>query len=177
MDAAWQALLSLSIRPSLPGMDYDALDWSVDNCTIGRTMEILGERWTVVVLREVFNGIRRFDDMRVRTAIPRQVLANRLAMLVDRGILRRVPYREPGERGRQEYRLTEMGLDLWPVLVAVKDWGDRYLADPQGPPLSTVHRTCGAVVHAGLHCEAGHAVDSPRDVVPRPGPGASRRVS
>jgi DNA-binding HxlR family transcriptional regulator len=179
MDAACQVLLSLSTRLSLAdvdGMNYDALDWSVDNCTIGRTMGILGERWTVEVLREVFNGIRRFDDMRVRTAIPRQVLANRLGMLVDRGILRRVPYREPGERSRQEYRLTEMGLDLWPVLVALKDWGDRYLADPQGPPLSTVHRGCDAPVHARLYCEDNHVVESPRDVVPRPGPGARLRA-
>ena len=82
----------------------------------------------------------------------------------------------PASAVRQEYRLTEMGLDLWPVLVAVKDWGDRYLADPQGPPLSTVHRDCGAQVHARLHCDAGHVVDSPRAVVPRPGPGARLRV-
>ena len=68
----------------------------MENCTIGRAMEILGERWTLVVLREVFNGIRRFDDMRVRTGIPRQVLANRLATLVEQGVLRREPYREPG---------------------------------------------------------------------------------
>ncbi len=157
-------------------MGYDALDWSVQNCTIGRSMEILGERWTVVVLREVFNGVRRFDDMRVRTAIPRQVLTNRLAMLVERGILRRTAYQAPGSRTRHEYRLTDMGLDLYPVLVAVKDWGDRYLADPVGPPLTTEHRECGEVVHAVLRCEAGHLLTSPRDVVPRPGPGAIRRA-
>ena len=154
---------------------YRALDWSVDNCTIGRTMGILGERWTVVVLREVFNGIRRFDDMRIRTAIPRQVLTDRLTMLVDKGILRKVPYRDPGERSRFEYRLTGMGLDLWPVMVAMKDWGDRYLADPAGPPLQTEHRDCGALVHAVLRCDAGHEVAEPREVLPRPGPGATRR--
>ena len=97
-----------------------ALDWSVDNCTIARAMEILGERWTLVVLREVFTGVRRFDDMRVRTGVPRQVLANRLAMLVERGVLRREPYREPGARPRHEYRLTDKGLDLWPVPVTAK---------------------------------------------------------
>ena len=107
----------------------------MENCTIARAMEILGERWTLVVLREVFNGVRRFDDMRVRTGIPRQVLTNRLATLVEQGVLRREPYREPGSRLRHEYRLTEKGLDLWPVLVAVLGWGDRYLADPEGPPL------------------------------------------
>ncbi|MGH3464585.1 MAG: winged helix-turn-helix transcriptional regulator, partial [Kribbellaceae bacterium] len=113
---------------------YDALQWSVENCPIGRAMEILGERWTVVVLREVFNGIRRYDDMRVRTSIPRQVLADRLAKLVEHGILRRVPYQEPGSRQRYEYRLTEKGFDLYPMLVALRDWGDRYLVDADGSP-------------------------------------------
>jgi DNA-binding HxlR family transcriptional regulator len=153
-----------------------ALEWSVDNCTIGRAMAILGERWTVVVLREVFNGIFRFDDMRERTGMPRQVLTNRLGLLVDNGVLRRVPYRDPGSRAREEYRLTEKGFDLYPLLVAVREWGDRYLADPGGPPLQTVHRGCGAEVHATLMCEAGHVEIAPRDVVPQPGPGAIRRV-
>lgn len=153
-----------------------ALDMSVDGCTIARAMAILGEKWTVLVLREVFTGIRRFEDMRQRTGIPRQVLANRLAMLVDEGVLRRVPYQEPGARVRHEYRLTERGFDLYPVLVAVREWGDRYLADPEGPPLATVHRDCDANVYVQLRCEAGHDVASPRDVLPAPGPGARLRV-
>ena len=153
----------------------EALDWSIDGCTIGRAMEILGEKWTIVVLREVFNGIRRFDDMRVRTGIPRQVLTNRLAMLVEHEVLRREPYQEPGARVRHEYRLTAKGLDLYPVMIAVAAWGDRYLADPQGPPLEFTHRGCGALVHAELHCADGHTVGGNREVVPRPGPGARRR--
>ncbi|OKI63935.1 winged helix-turn-helix transcriptional regulator [Micromonospora sp. CB01531] len=152
-----------------------ALDWSVENCTIARAMAILGERWTLVVLREVFNGVRRFDDMRVRTGIPRQVLTNRLAMLVEQGVLRRVPYREPGSRMRHEYRLTDKGLDLWPVLVAVLGWGDRYLADPDGSPLTVTHRDCDAEVRVAMRCAEGHEVTEPRDVLPRPGPGARRR--
>jgi DNA-binding HxlR family transcriptional regulator len=158
------------VRPS-------ALDWSVENCTIGRAMAILGERWTIVVLREVFNGVRRFDEMRERTGIPRQVLTNRLATLVEHGILRRVPYREPGSRTRDEYRLTPKGFDLYPVLVAVREWGDRYLADPEGPPVTMVHRDCGEQVRAHLRCEAGHEVPDPRDVLPRPGPGARARTA
>ncbi|MEU7609962.1 helix-turn-helix domain-containing protein [Micromonospora sp. NPDC049204] len=153
-----------------------ALDWSVENCTIARAMEILGERWTLVVLREVFTGVRRFDDMRVRTGIPRQVLTNRLAGLVERGVLRREPYREPGSRLRHEYLLTEKGLDLWPVLVAVLGWGDRHLADAEGSPLTVTHRDCGALVHVELRCADGHDVGRVRDVVPRPGPGARRRT-
>ncbi|HEX6335444.1 MAG TPA: helix-turn-helix domain-containing protein [Jiangellaceae bacterium] len=154
-----------------------ALDLSVENCTIARAMSVLGEKWTLVVLREVFTGVRRFDDMQVRTGIPRQVLADRLSMLVGVGVLKRVPYREPGARERMEYRLTDKGLDLYPVLVAVREWGDRYLADPEGPPLKTVHRDCGAEVRVHLQCDAGHQLESPRDVVPRPGPGARLRVA
>jgi DNA-binding HxlR family transcriptional regulator len=152
-----------------------ALDWSIDTCTIGRAMDILGEKWTVVVMREIFNGVRRFDDMRVRNGIPRQVLTNRLAGLVDAGVLRREPYREPGSRVRHEYRLTEKGFDLYPVMIAVSEWGNRYLSDPEGPPLAFAHRDCGAEVHTELHCADGHRVEAYRDVLPQPGPGARRR--
>jgi len=150
-------------------MRPEALSWSADNCTLGRAMEILGEKWTFLVLRELFMGIRRFDDLRVRTAIPRQVLTNRLARLVDTGLLRREPYQEPGARVREEYRLTQKGLDLYPVIIAIKEWGDRYLADPEGPPLLIEHRECGALVHAELRCEAGHEV-GPRAAKPLLGP-------
>ncbi|MCK5928161.1 MAG: helix-turn-helix transcriptional regulator [Nocardioides sp.] len=150
-----------------------AMAWSTDNCTVGRTMAILGERWTVVVLREVFNGVRRFDDIRRHSGIPRQVLSNRLASLVEQDILRREPYRpEGGGRTRHEYRPTAKGLDLYLVLVAVAEWGDTYLADAEGPPVEFVHRDCGERVHPVVECAAGHRIDTPRDVVGRPGPGA-----
>jgi DNA-binding HxlR family transcriptional regulator len=135
-------------------------------------MEILGERWTFVVLREVFNGVRRFDDMRRHTTIPRQVLTNRLALLVQNDILRKEPYQPEGQRVRHEYRLTRKGLDLYPVLVAIGQWGDRYLADPEGSPVEFAHRDCGAEVGVVLRCDEGHVIDAARDVVPRPGPGA-----
>ena len=149
-----------------------ALDYSTANCTIGRAMAILGERWTLVVLREVVNGVRRFDDIRAHGAIPRQVLSDRLRLLVEHDVLRKVPYREAGERERHEYRLTEKGFDLYPVMAAVAAWGDRYLADPEGPPVELAHRDCGAAVRLQLECEAGHRIDDPRSVTPRPGPGA-----
>jgi DNA-binding HxlR family transcriptional regulator len=149
-----------------------ALAYSADNCTIGRAMAVLGERWTFVVLREVFNGIRRFEDMRVRTAIPRQVLTDRLSLLVEHGILRKVAYQPPGQRSRFEYRLTDKGLDLYPVLVAIGRWGDRYLADPEGPPVEFAHRDCGERVTVAMRCAGGHDINEPREVFPRPGPGA-----
>lgn len=152
--------------------DIPALAWSTDNCTVGRAMAVLGERWTFVVLREVINGVRRFEDIRSHSGIPRQVLSDRLALLVEHGILTRVPYRDEGKRERHEYRLTPKGFDLYPVLVAVADWGARYLADPAGPPVEVAHRGCGAVVHAEMVCEAGHVLAERRDAAPRPGPGA-----
>jgi len=149
-----------------------ALAFSTENCTVGRAMEILGERWTLVVLREVFNGVRRFDDMRRHATIPRQVLTNRLTLLVDSGILRKEPYRDPGQRMRHEYRLTAKGFDLYPVLVAVGRWGDRYLSDAEGSPVEFTHRDCGARVEPVLRCADGHDLTDPRQIATRPGPGA-----
>lgn len=153
-----------------------ALEWSVENCTISRTLGVLGEKWTFIVLRDVFLGIRRFDDFIEHTGIGRQVLANRLTALVDAGLLRREAYQEPGERVRREYRLTDKGIDVYPILVALREWGDRYAADAAGPPLLTVHRDCGASVSVRLTCADGHDLASPREVVPRPGPSARRRT-
>jgi DNA-binding HxlR family transcriptional regulator len=152
-----------------------ALDWSISNCTIQRALAVLGDRWTFVVMRELFNGIRRFDEMRIRTEIPRQVLSDRLARLVGEGLLRREPYREPGRRQRDEYRLTSKGLDLYPVLVALNEWGSAYYADEEGSPLAFRHRDCGGEVGVVLRCGEGHDVGRVRDVAPAPGPGAHRR--
>ncbi|MBZ5738595.1 winged helix-turn-helix transcriptional regulator [Nocardioides mangrovi] len=153
-------------------LEIPALAWSTANCTVGRAMGVLGERWTFVVLREVFNGVRRFDDIQRHSGIPRQVLSDRLATLVGEGVLDRRPYRPPGGRERHEYRLTPKGFDLYPVLVAIADWGARYLADPAGPPVEVEHRGCGELVHAELVCEAGHRLADRREAAPRPGPGA-----
>ena len=153
----------------------EALDWSSDGCTIERAAEVVGDRWALVILREVMSGIRRFDQMTVRTAIPRQVLTDRLERLVAQGILRRDPYREPGQRQRHEYRLTDKGIDLYPVFVAMQQWGDRYLADPSGPPTEFEHRGCGERVDVVVRCGAGHETSSNREVVGRLGPGARPR--
>jgi len=153
----------------------EALHWSIDTCTVQRALQVVGDRWSFVVLREIFNGIRRFDDMRVRTGIPRQVLTARLARLVDQQVLRREPYREVGQRLRHEYRLTAKGFAMYPVLVALNDWGAAYYAEPEGTPLRFEHRDCGADVHAVLRCDAGHQLADPREVLPAPGPGARRR--
>ena len=146
-------------------------DYDPANCAIGAAVEILGERATFLVLREAFNGVRRFDDMQRRTGIPRQVLSSRLARLV-RGPAPQGPLPGSGQRSRAEYRLTSKGLDLYPVLVALMQWGDRYEACPDGPPVQLRHRDCGEPVQLRLSCRAGHTLESARDVTPVPGPGA-----
>jgi DNA-binding HxlR family transcriptional regulator len=131
-------------------------------------MELLGERWTILVLREAFSGVRRFDDIQQNTGAPRQVLSTRLAHLVENEVLRRVPYQEPGQRQRYEYRLTQKGLDLYPVLMSLLEWGDKYLADDEGPSVTLTHKDCGAKVHVGMLCDEGHELASARDVRPVP---------
>jgi len=150
------------------------LDYDSANCAIGATVGILGERSTFLVLREAFNGVRRFDDMQRRTGMPRQVLSQRLARLVMEGLLRKVRYREAGQRGRDEYRLTDKGLDLYPVLVALMEWGDRYGVGSAGPQVLLRHRDCGEPVRLQMSCRAGHVVESAREVTPLPGPGARK---
>jgi DNA-binding HxlR family transcriptional regulator len=151
-----------------------ALDYDTRDCTIAAALGSVGEKWTFYVLREAFNGIRRFDDMQRRTGAPRQVLSDRLGRLVADGILSKVPYQETGQRPRSEYRLTRKGLDLFPVIVALLEWGDKYAAGPAGPIVSLTHRDCGAPVALQLGCAAGHALESAREVTPVPGPGARR---
>jgi DNA-binding HxlR family transcriptional regulator len=150
------------------------MDYDTSNCAIGAAVAVIGEKWTFLVLREVFNGVRRFDDMRQRTQAPRQILSDRLSRLVSDGMLRRVPYQEQGQRSRHEYRLTAKGLDLYPVLVALMEWGDRYVTGPAGSQVCLIHRDCGEPVQLALTCAAGHRLGSAREVTPLPGPGARK---
>jgi DNA-binding HxlR family transcriptional regulator len=144
------------------------------NCSVARTLDVVGDRWSLLVLRDAFNGVRRFDDLQRRLGAARTVLSARLATLVEHGVLDKVPYRDPGQRERFEYRLTEMGRDLQPVVLALLEFGDRHLADPEGPPVEVRH-DCGAAVHVALVCEDGHHVGSPKELRSRPGPGARFR--
>jgi DNA-binding HxlR family transcriptional regulator len=151
-----------------------ALDYDAAKCNIAAALAIVGEKWTFLVLREAFSGVRRFDDMQRRTGMPRQVLSDRLAGLVADGILRKEPYREAGQRPRSEYRLTEKGIELFPVVAALLEWGDKYAASPGGPPVQLTHRDCGAAVRVQLGCADGHVLGSAREVTPVPGPGARK---
>lgn len=141
------------------------------NCTVAKSVEVIGERWTLLVVREVFLGTRRFEDFRRRLGIARNILADRLDGLVDAGILERRLYQERPER--YEYRLTEKGLDFYPIILALKKWGDRWEVGPEGPPLLTRH-DCGEVFDPIAVCpHCGREVDA-HDVRAEPGPGATR---
>jgi DNA-binding HxlR family transcriptional regulator len=133
-------------------------------CSIARTLDVVGEKWALLAVREVFLGNRRFDEMVRRTGAPRDTLAARLRTLTGAGILERRQYCE--HPARYEYRLTEAGRDLYPVIVALMRWGDQHLAGDDGPPLVLEHR-CGHPLAAQLVCEScGEPVD-PRDTRPR----------
>ena len=154
----------------LSGMNW--ADYDSGACSVARTVEVLGDRWTLLVLRDIFNGIRRFDELSSHLGVARDVLTKRLASLVDEGLVRRVPYQEPGARTRYEYRLTDAGRDLRPVLLALLAWGDRYRAGTAGPPARS--RTPAAGRRYGSRCAARRATRSTpvpaspprRDLVP-----------
>jgi DNA-binding HxlR family transcriptional regulator len=129
------------------------------SCSIARTMELVGAPWTLVVVRDLMLGVRRFDDLVAHLGVARNVLSRRLDELVAAGLVEAVPYREAGRRPRHEYRLTARGLDLRPVLFALLAFGDAHLADDAGPPVQLTHRDCGGQVHLAATCERGHAAD------------------
>ena len=140
--------------------------WDRSRCSVAGTLAVIGEKWSLLVLREAFFGVRRFADFQRILGAPKAVLTDRLATLVAAGIQARVPNQAEGERQRHEYRLTGKGRDLYPTLVALMQWGDRYLAADGEPPLALEHRDCGAPVRLGLTCGAGHSVAGPREVRP-----------
>jgi DNA-binding HxlR family transcriptional regulator len=142
---------------------------SEEQCSIARTIAVIGDRWTLLILRDCFLGVRRFDEFEKRLGITRHVLADRLKKLVLHGVLQKVQYQQ--SPARYDYRLTESGLDMYPLLTCLRHWGDRYAAGRKGPPFLFQHRECGHTFHPVLTCsECGHPVDA-RAVSILPGPG------
>ncbi len=140
-------------------------------CSVARTLSVIGDRWTLLILRDCFLRVRRFDSFEARLGISRHRLADRLRKLVAAGVLARVRYEE--RPPRYEYRLTEKGLALHPVLMALVHWGDCNMARGKGPPLLFEHRACGRRFEPATVCSAcGEALD-PRAVRVLPGPGAA----
>ena len=143
------------------------------NCSIARTLSIVGERWTLIVLTELFLGRRRFDEIQEERGIASNVLSQRLATLVDEGIAERRRYSEHPERF--EYHLTDKGRELLPVQLALLAWGDKHMADASGPPVESVHTECGHAFHMVPSCSHCGERLEPGTVKARLGPGATDR--
>jgi len=141
------------------------------NCAIGRTGAVLGERWVFAILRAAFLRARTFEDYQRQTGIARNVLSDRLTRLVDFGILERRAYSQGAKRTLSEYRLTQAGLDLYPIVVAIMEWGNRHTGLVNGAPVELVHTTCGQVTHPQMVCDhCGEPID-PHEIEPHRGPG------
>jgi DNA-binding HxlR family transcriptional regulator len=146
-------------------------EWlSNDLCSVAGTLEIMGERWTMLVIREAFLGTHRFDDFHRNIGCARNILSERLHKLVANGILERRPYSD--RPPRFEYRLTEKGIDLWPAIIALMQWGDRYVAGERGPAIVLEHKSCSHESSPELVCShCGERVNA-RAMRAHPGPGA-----
>lgn len=151
---------------------HDALDAA--SCSVAAAVAFIGDRWSLLLLREAFKGVRRYDDFLRHTGCSTAVLAVRLKKLVDAGIFRKQDYHAPGERPRAEYRLTAKGVDLLPVIVGLLQWGDRHVSAPGGGPLLLKDRRNGQRIRAALVNEDDELVD-PRDSQPSLNPRFRRQ--
>lgn len=138
-------------------------------CSVARTMDLLGDWWTPLVLREAFSGVRRFDGFQQSLGIARNTLNERLKRLVEAGLLEKQPYQS--EPARYDYLLTEMGRDFFGVIMAMNQWGDRWLSGPEGPPLVFRHERCGRDSRARVVCAHCGEPMTAADTRSRPGPG------
>lgn len=139
-------------------------------CSVAKTLDIIGEWWTLLILRDVFYGVRRFEALRSHLGISRKVLTNRLERLTDEGILEKAIYQ--AHPPRYEYRLTQKGLDLLPVLLAIMNWGDKWTSEPGMPPVIFVHKDCGKETTPKLVCSSCSGELNAQNIYPKAGPGA-----
>jgi DNA-binding HxlR family transcriptional regulator len=137
----------------------DDSTWRTDACPVGKALDVIGTRSAMLIMREAYYGTTRFDDFADRVGITQAVAASRLRELTAAGLLERRPYQEPGQRTRQEYRLTEMGHDLLPVVIGLFRWGGKYLSPGGQPGVAMSHSGCGASLDAEIRCEHGHRVE------------------
>ena len=144
-------------------------DYPGQFCSIAKSLEVIGERWSLLIIRDVLNGNRRFGQLQQSLGVARNVLSARLQRLLDEGILERRAYQESPPR--HEYFLTEKGLDLWPALIALQGWGDKYSSGEEGPPMLIVHKRCGGRVSDRGICEECGETLGARDARAMPGPG------
>lgn len=138
------------------------------HCSVAQCVEVVGEWWSMLIIRDAFLGVTRFDEFQERLGIARNILNQRLTRLVEEGVMDKVAYSD--HPPRYDYRLTTKGRDLWPVVTAMRQWGDKYAA-PDGPPLRIVHKKCGKVSQAVMTCSVCGEPLTPRDVRAVRGPG------
>lgn len=138
---------------------------------MAQTLAQIGDRWTILILRELFYDASRFEQIHSVLQCPRNLLAERLERLVGDGIVSRTSYQEPGQRSRPAYHLTDRGRDLFPILLALMHWGDHYLA-ADVPPVIAEHAACGGTLQTVLECDRGHSHVSVKEIDIQPGPGA-----
>jgi len=155
-------------------MEPDRFRYDLENCSIKRALDVLGEKWTLLVLREAFYGVRRFDDFARALQCGRGVLSARLKTLTEAGVLRRVEYREGDQRPRAEYHLDEKGMDLFTTMLALSQWGERWMPPPEGPVAKVTERESGRPVKAVLSSDPKTKSLSMREIRIAPGPGAKR---
>ena len=154
-------------------MRWDDIDKQV--CSVARSLSVVGERWTMLIIRDAFLGTRRFDQFQNNLGITRHRLSERLGKLVDAGVLVKVPYHD--RPVRYEYRLTRKGLGLYPVLMSLARWGDEWMDKGEGVPMEYVHLKCGKVAHAVMSCSECHEPLKPEEVTPRLGPALRELAS
>ena len=150
------------------------LDFETEQCAVPRTLAVIGEKWTMLLIRDAANGVHRFDDFRRHVGLSEAVLADRLRTLVTNGIFETREYQEPGQRRRREYRLSAKGWDLFPVLIALRQFGNKHLMDGAPEVWRVQHKDCGHPVVAEVRCTHDHQVVTPRDSEAVPGPGAGQ---
>ncbi len=159
-------------RASLASMKRtDTSDWP---CSIARAVDVLGDHWNLLIVRQACLGTRRFDDFQSALGISRNILTQRLNRIVDEGLLTKVLYDE--QRQRHEYRLTEKGREVYPILAAMAAWGDRWLNGPEGSPLILHHTACDHDMHAVVVCSQCDAALNVREVRAKPGPGFPSQI-
>jgi len=155
-------------------MDHPRFLYDLQHCGIRRALDVLGEKWTLLILREAFYGVRRFDDFARALSCGRGVLSARLRTLTEANILERKEYREPNQRGRAEYRLTDKGRDLFPAILALSQWSERWMPPPDGPVARVLSRKGSRPVTVVMTSEPATESLAMRDVEIVPGPGARR---
>jgi DNA-binding HxlR family transcriptional regulator len=148
-------------------------DYPEQVCSIARSLEVVGERWTFLILRDAVLGVERFEEFQNSLGIATNVLSNRLKLLCDEGVLERVPDEE--RPGRPKYVLTSKGAELAPALIVLMKWGDRHYPTPKGPPRLTLHVGCGGNIGTDFRCDRCGKQARPGEIELPPGPGATTR--